>query len=190
MKVITVQQMSHCHFPLGNQKEITLGGLLVTRNFTPIFLSSVPSQQPSKTSSLAKNQGRDLSPTSQARINPYSTSVPREPRPPAWHGRSTGNVNLHLQEQATGTDRSTERRDCDSAIADASKQQLFRAAALAQPSSSPTLTQAAFWLAVVKSCSGSEGGTQRRAETKLSPPPLMDSALQSDSEHIAPRGVV
>lgn len=55
--------MSHCHFPLRNHKEITLGGVLVTSNFTPMFLSSIsiPSQQPSETSSLAKIQGRDLS---------------------------------------------------------------------------------------------------------------------------------
>lgn len=70
--------------------------------------------------------------------------------------------------------RSIEHWDRDSAIPGISKQQLFRAAALAQPSSQLTLTHAAFWLAVVttfvKSCSGSQretGGGQRQSLAPL-----------------------
>ena len=59
-----------------------------------------------------------------------------------------------------GMNGSIEHWDRDSAVPDISKQQLFWAAALAQPSSQLALTHAAFWLAVVttfvKSCSGSE----------------------------------
>lgn len=179
--------MSHCHCPLRNQQEVPLAGVLVTSSFLPVFLSGISmlSQQPSPSSSPAKIQGRDPPPTGSSQGLRSTGARSASPAPPANGERQPPPAC------GSGPRVQTDRPRVGRAVQQS--QDRRAAAPLRQHSPAPSWClprQHLGWLGSVPPSPPTRGQRGKREEGSDKARPRSDSAWQSDSEPLTPRGAV